>query len=642
MKIKAQNTLAWGSKKVEIDFSAKGLTLIKGRNESSHSKSSNGCGKSTILNTLLYARYGIFPDGIKKADMVNSVSKKNSVVEYWETKNGKECYITRGIKCNEMTFNKVTVVGDFLLFFLDGKDMRGSTAKVTQEAIEQFLQVDAETFTTAALFSSASDSFAGKSSGKQEEVFSKILHLEDLEVARLKVRDRKKEVEQEILNTQNEITRLTSHIEREEARLDKVSESKDKWEAEKVSRLSRLEIKIENLVDEIKDLNKQNENNLEELEESREVLDELEDDISEFNEDGLKENRDKFKTNLREIDTKIGGVKFKIRELTTEIKQAQSMNGVATCPKCFNEVDKEHLYSVIEEKNETKDNQEESLVKLQNGRSKELGYLQKAETELSSVNSKRNEIVSQKALISRLEGRVDSVARNIKTEDANLQDNLRRKENLEKEKAPQGQDSKDIKDEIDRLEDEIEESEDSKDTFMSELDDIEFCLKMFGPTGIRNLLVRSVLPELNNSLVRFADILTNGELNISFTGETEVGSGKRTSTRNKMQVAVTDRFGSDKYACLSAGERRRVDLCVSLALNQLLASRVGLSFLICDEIFLSTDGAGKEKIMELLNHLLDEIPSLFIISNQDEIISDSFENIWTVVRQGRESYIEFN
>ena len=644
LKAKFQNTLAWGKKPVTIDLTQAGLISVKGKHLSSSSKSSNGVGKSTILNSLAWVIYGEYPKGFRKTDIINENAKKNCLSECWIERNGKQGYIVRGISCDVNTYShngkEIEIDGDFLLFFVEGEDLRGNSTKVTQAVIDKFMGIDYESFMIAALFSNANESFAAKTSGKQEELFSKLLHLEELELARQRVKDRQKEVKASILGCDIEIDKFESHIEREKNRLERLSESVEEWKSSQAQKIQRVKTTIEATKDAKLEAEDLHEELIEQLTTEDEKLKDIETELNKFDEAQIKADKAQWQSRLSEIDSDIGGIKREIRNLQSEVSQAQSMRGKVTCPKCFHEVTEEHLYEVIEEKNEKIDSLTEDQSKLTNSRLKVYESYEKAEKQLSSLNSKRNEKVAQEATISRLKGRISDAEKDANRFAEKVKELEATVASLEIEVPPQQNDSSNIEKELERLEDCIEEQEDLKDEYNSQLEDLDFWAIGFGPTGIRNLLIRSVIPELNKQANRFIDILSNGEIEIEFTGETEVGSGSRTQTRNKLEVKVVDRFGSGKYDKESSGEKRRIDLAIALALNNMIASRVGLSFLIVDEVFASLDNAGKTSVLDLLEEIRKDIPCVLVISNQDDILADNFDESWTVTRKGKESWIE--
>src|SRR6056297_663778 len=101
LKFKTKNTLAFGEKGAEFDLSDPGLFLVTGKHLSSSSKTSNGVGKSSVLDVLLWGLYGSKPSGRLKLDIVNDSVDGDSVTEIIIEKNGKTAEIVRTISANE-------------------------------------------------------------------------------------------------------------------------------------------------------------------------------------------------------------------------------------------------------------------------------------------------------------------------------------------------------------------------------------------------------------------------------------------------------------------------------------------------------------------------------------------------------------
>ena len=86
------NLLSTGNAWTEIDLKRDASTLIIGE---------NGAGKSTILDALCYALYGKPFRKIKKDQLINSVNKRDALVEVEFTIYGKEYRVCRGMKPNK-------------------------------------------------------------------------------------------------------------------------------------------------------------------------------------------------------------------------------------------------------------------------------------------------------------------------------------------------------------------------------------------------------------------------------------------------------------------------------------------------------------------------------------------------------------
>ena len=90
-KIRWKNFLSTGNIFTEVDFTRNKSTLIVGE---------NGAGKSTILDALCFTLYGRPFRKVNKGQLVNTINRKDCVVELEFSVNNKDYKIIRGIKPN--------------------------------------------------------------------------------------------------------------------------------------------------------------------------------------------------------------------------------------------------------------------------------------------------------------------------------------------------------------------------------------------------------------------------------------------------------------------------------------------------------------------------------------------------------------
>src|SRR5690606_20596952 len=90
-KIRFKNFRSYGNQFTQVDLTKSGTTVIT---------APNGSGKSTILMAIEFALFGKVSNGINKNDLVNTINKKDLVVEIECETKGKEILVRRGIKPN--------------------------------------------------------------------------------------------------------------------------------------------------------------------------------------------------------------------------------------------------------------------------------------------------------------------------------------------------------------------------------------------------------------------------------------------------------------------------------------------------------------------------------------------------------------
>lgn len=88
-KVTYQNFLATGNVPITIPLNAHNATLIVGR---------NGAGKSTMTEAVCYALFGRPLRNVNKPALVNSINKRDMLVELWVSTNGHRYQIRRGMK----------------------------------------------------------------------------------------------------------------------------------------------------------------------------------------------------------------------------------------------------------------------------------------------------------------------------------------------------------------------------------------------------------------------------------------------------------------------------------------------------------------------------------------------------------------
>ena len=132
--------------------------------------------------------------------------------------------------------------------------------------------------------------------------------------------------------------------------------------------------------------------------------------------------------------------------------------------------------------------------------------------------------------------------------------------------------------------------------------------------GIQALLIEDTLPELeyeaNNLLTR----LTDNQAHITIESLRDLRNG---STKETLDINISDAIGIRPYELFSGGEAFRIDFALRIALSKLLSRRAGtaLQTLIIDEGFGSQDEEGLSHIMQALHKIQEDFTKIIIVSH---------------------------
>lgn len=154
-------------------------------------------------------------------------------------------------------------------------------------------------------------------------------------------------------------------------------------------------------------------------------------------------------------------------------------------------------------------------------------------------------------------------------------------------------------------------------------------VKVFGPAGVRAQILDTVTPFLNDRTADYLSTLSDGEITATWTTLTKSASG---DLKEKFSLDVTHAKGGDSFAAISGGEKRKVRLATALALQDLVASRATqpIDLWIGDEVDDALDPAGLERLMTILERKARERGTVIVISHSD--LRDWVDDV-TIVRK---------
>lgn len=455
-KVKYKNFLSTGNKFTEIDLAKNKSTLIVGQ---------NGSGKSTILDAISFSLFGKPHRNINKPQLVNSINKKDCVVEVHFSVNNIDYKVIRGIKPGFFEIWK----GDVML-------NQTSHAREYQKILEQnILKLNHKSFHQVVVLGSSSFiPFMQLASHHRRDVIEDILDIgvfskmsqimkERVSILRERIKDNDFELEvskNKIESHKKYIRDLTSLS---QTNINKKKESIDK-----------IKSQIEKLQNQNADLLKEIENIKPEATEQYNKLHDKRQDLLNFNH-------------------RFGNQHTQISKDLAFFKDNDE------CPTCSQAIDynfKEHKIDKLESKlNEVSD----AII----GVRKEAGSVEDSLREitktLDEMTEKQNVINSNIKSINSEQDRINDLQQDI--DDTSTKD------------------IKNANEELKDLESRHLELNETKFKYWEERDYQNIVLEMLKDTGIKTKIIKQYLPVINkftNEYLQILDFFVHFNLDESF------------------------------------------------------------------------------------------------------------------------------
>jgi DNA repair exonuclease SbcCD ATPase subunit len=172
-----------------------------------------------------------------------------------------------------------------------------------------------------------------------------------------------------------------------------------------------------------------------------------------------------------------------------------------------------------------------------------------------------------------------------------------------------------------------------------DLQEYDAWVRAYGNQGIKSYLLDAITPYLNERANYYLQKLTSNSIEVIFSTQTKLKSGE---TRDKFSIEVSNKYGGGKFKANSGGERKRVDIAVNMALQDLVATRSSkrLNIVVFDEVFDAMDNIGIEHTVELLQENINGKSTIFVTTHNSELKS-YFDNSITFQKEnGFTSLIE--
>jgi len=239
--ITLRNFLSIGNVTQAVDFDKKDITLILGENlDLGGDGARNGTGKTTLIQGLAYALFGVPINNIRKDNLVNRTNGKGMMVTLEFNVNGTDYKIERGRKPNVLKF----YVNDVQQKATE--DQQGEN-KETQAAIERVLNMSPEMFKHIVVLNTYSEPFLALKNNEQREIIEQLLGItllsEKAEVVKDLIRQSKDDIQQEEFR----IKAVEEANKRVKEQIDAIKRRQTLWQKKHDEDLANLAITYDDL-----------------------------------------------------------------------------------------------------------------------------------------------------------------------------------------------------------------------------------------------------------------------------------------------------------------------------------------------------------------------------------------------------------
>lgn len=638
-KLSIKNFLVIGE--AEVDLHNCGLTLIEGRNEDDESANSNGAGKSSLVDALCWCLYGVTGRGVSGDAVINKKAKKECVVgvEVWTE--GLNCYyIERGRKSsrigNNLIVQHVIVDGNDVG---SGCELTKTTVADTQALVNDLLGCSYEIFTSSiyavqekmpdlpALTDKNLKTLIEEAAGIDKlQRASEIAHAKYQDCVRLTT------------ETQGKIENLTSELSNNKKLLDDVV-----YERETHIRNATLEraqqLRYKDLLEsELKKTSALPVEAVEAIEKKKAEIQAKIDEYSFIEAKGAEKQRLAMSAQSHCVMTKkeIEKEKEKIADLNKEINNLEAKIGThcSECGKVYQAEDLETAKKAIETQiaNKTK----EVLKQIEDFKNqvaeakvlaKDAEDFKKSMPSVTKLMSAMNELNERLKKNQDVQFQIDTQKRELQ----NLKKTIEATEEVTvKGETPYNKTIKTLEESIAKLEKDKKERESEHEKYAEQQKIAEAVDELYSRKGIRAHILDTVTPFLNERTAFYLNTLSDGEITATWQTLTKTAKG---DFKEKFSIDVQSVKGANCFAGLSGGEKRKVRVATSMALQDLVASRAKkpIDLYIADEVDHALDASGLERMMSILEEKAKQFGTALVISHNS--LRDWIDNSIVVTKR---------
>jgi DNA repair exonuclease SbcCD ATPase subunit len=542
----------------------------------------NGHGKSSIALILEEVLFNKNSKNIKKSDILNRYVKDKA---YWielDFERDNKDYTIKTVRGNTQTVKLLR----------DNIDISSHTATATYKTIEELIGMDHKAFSQIVYQSNASSlEFLTATDTHRKKFLMDFFDLEIYSKASELFKELSSDLSKDIAVAEAKVTTVTAWLEKyENADLSvKPTVEVPELDPAQLNSVTELTTQINN----VEAINKKiGQNN---------VYKKLQSDIVLV---AIPERPDDGE--VTELKSKVAVHNKVIGDAEAFIKKMRALHG--TCPTCLSNIDDSKVQELVTEKQFVKNTSTQSVASY----SAKIAHLQQLKLEYDAAIKSQDDWEKYHRLI---DPKLDTVV----VDKADLQkqmDTLTKKIADAKTKIKTAQDynrqieahnarAETVARQLVEFNSELETHSEVLHNLSERMGVLNVLTKTFSTNGLIAYKIESLVKDLESITNEYLVDLSDGRFQITF----------QVSSRDKLNVVITDNGKDIDIMALSGGERARVNAATLLAIRRLMqslsSSRINL--LILDETVEALDVDGKERLIETL--LKEESLNTFLVSH---------------------------
>ena len=622
--------------KAFVPLSNQGIVIVRGINEYEDKATSNGSGKSSIFEAIVFALFEETSGGEKVVS--NRITGQGYSIKLDFDVDNNHYTILR--QCSGSKSNVTLYKNDV--------DISARNKTDTNKLIESILGISKSLFLDSVFLSqSISTNLASLSPTARKERLEVLTNTDQLiNDFKEKLKQRQLDYENKRVELQLEQNKLNGN---KEALLNQINNLQLKLQEIEYKIQQRDQLgNIDTINNEIDTANKNIEIQKYDLQQKDIEIENCEQEIKEFRNTGNDDITLKDKlvadinSKLSEIqkqNNEINMLEYEINQSNTiinrenfEIDKVKNSDTCPTCGRKYENVNEDHINNIINEHQNNISNELDKQKQLQDkmeitkGLIKNLTQEQTAiQNELNNVNIKINQfndILNQKEdKRRRLTSERQIITNNILQINNQIQSLQGKKEQIlsfdvgNKDEVIKMQ--QDVQNQINEIDDKVKTYEDKLTENNNYIESIKHSLQLV-TKDFRTYLLQNSIQYLNQQLFKYSNQLFSNSKDIIQISDNDT----------KLDI----KLGQAPYESLSGGEKTRVNIALLLA-QKSLASIVGnitCNMIILDEILGYCDAEAETNVVNLITSELNTLESIFMISHKE--IPIGYDTELTVIK----------